>query len=62
MSKKITVGKSYLALLILGRPKQRERNNKIQKSCSQKSPVKISANRFCEFFEGNIKQFETAIF
>ena len=62
MSKKITVRKSHLVLLVLRKPKRRERSSKMQRTCPQKPPVIISANSVCEFFQlkGNIEQFETA--
>ena len=51
MSKKITVGKSHLVLLVLRKPKRRERSCKMQRTCPQKSPVIISANSVCECFQ-----------
>ena len=38
-NKVITVVKSYLVLPVLGRPKQWERSSRVQRTCSQKTPV-----------------------
>ena len=38
-NKVITVVKSYLVLPVLGRPKQWERSSRVQRACSQKTPV-----------------------
>ena len=61
-SKDITVGKSYLVLLVLGRPKQWQRSSRVQRACSQKTPVIILENSHIEFFkhEENITQNMTA--
>ena len=61
-NKVITVVKSYLVLPVLGRPKQWERSSRVQRACSQKTPVRTLANSHSEFFkhEGNITQSMTA--
>ena len=61
-NKVITVVKSYLVLPVLGRPKQWERSSRVQRACSQKTPVITPANSHSEFFkhEGNITQDMTA--